>query len=308
MIDPLYKIQVSLLLRVLPHVAQSPVFALKGGTAINLFEQNLPRLSVDIDLVYLPLDDRAVALQSIAMALQDICKSIEKIGIKAKLQHQKNQQESKVICTGGDAQIKIEVNTIIRGHIFPVRVMDVQESVVDTFEKFVSMRVLSREEIYGGKICAALDRQHPRDLFDVHQLLEIEGISDRIRAGFICMLLCHPRPMHELLEPHFLDQEALFEQQFYGMSAQAFGYLDYDRTRKRLIAVLHEQLTEDEKTFLLSFKRGEPEWSLFSVEQLKHMPAIEWKLRNIRKLKSENPIKHSEQLRRLQSVLRCRVD
>jgi len=79
MIYPLYKKQVALLLRVLPHVAQAPVFALKGGTAINMFEQNMPRLSVDIDLVYLLMDDRAVAMQSIATALHEICRSVEKI-------------------------------------------------------------------------------------------------------------------------------------------------------------------------------------------------------------------------------------
>ncbi|KAA6230393.1 nucleotidyl transferase AbiEii/AbiGii toxin family protein (plasmid) [Chlorobium phaeovibrioides] len=300
MINPLYKKQVDLLLRVLPHVAQAPVFALKGGTAINLFEQNMPRLSVDIDLVYLPLDDRAVALESIASALQEICKSIEKIGIKATPQRQRNQQESKVICTDEETQIKIEVNTIIRGHLFPVRVMDVQEIVVDTFEKFASMRVLSREELYGGKICAALDRQHPRDLFDVNQLFELEGISDEIRTGFLCMLLCHPRPMNELLQPHFIDQEELFAQQFFGMTEQTFGYGDYDSTRHRLIRVLHEQLAEHEKNFLLSFKFGEPQWSLFPVEKLEQMPATRWKLQNIRKLKHENPGKHSEQLKKLE--------
>ncbi|NTU54452.1 MAG: nucleotidyl transferase AbiEii/AbiGii toxin family protein [Chlorobiaceae bacterium] len=303
MINPLYKKQAELLLRVLPHVAQAPVFALKGGTAINLFEQNMPRLSVDIDLVYLPFDDRAVALESIASSLQVICKSIEKAGIKAMPQRQRNQQESKVICTDEATQIKIEVNTIIRGHLFPVRVMDVQEIVVETFEKFASMRVLSREELYGGKICAALDRQHPRDLFDVHQLFQLEGLSDEIRTGFLCMLLCHSRPMNELLQPHFIDQEELFAQQFFGMTEQEFSYRDYDSTRNRLITVLHEQLAEHEKNFLLSFKFGEPEWSLFPVEKLEQMPAIQWKLRNIRKLKNENPEKHAEQLGKLKNAL-----
>jgi predicted nucleotidyltransferase component of viral defense system len=250
MINPLYNKQVDLLLRVLPHVAQASVFALKGGTAINLFEQKMPRLSVDIDLVYLPLDDRVVALESIASALQEICKSIEKIGIKATPQWQRNQQESKVICTDEETQIMIEVNTIIRGHLFPVRVMDVQEIVMDTFEKFASMRVLSREELYGGKICAALDRQHPRDLFDVNQLFELEEISDEIRTGFLCMLLCHPRPMNELLQPHFIDQEELFAQQFFGMTEQTFGYSDYDSTRHRLIRVLcMSSLPNTRKTF-----------------------------------------------------------
>ena len=63
-----YRRQVQLLVRTLPLVAQEECFALKGGTAINLFYRNLPRLSVDIDLAYLPLADRAQSLAEIDAA------------------------------------------------------------------------------------------------------------------------------------------------------------------------------------------------------------------------------------------------
>ncbi len=67
-----YKAQVDLLLKVLPFVALEPCFALKGGTAINLFVRNMPRLSVDIDLSYLPMDDRDAALSNIEESLYRI--------------------------------------------------------------------------------------------------------------------------------------------------------------------------------------------------------------------------------------------
>jgi predicted nucleotidyltransferase component of viral defense system len=59
-----YRKQVQLLVRVLPLVDVETCFALKGGTAINLFYRELPRLSVDIDLLYIPRDDRDTALKN----------------------------------------------------------------------------------------------------------------------------------------------------------------------------------------------------------------------------------------------------
>lgn len=303
MISPLYRKQVELLLTVLPHVAKEPVFALKGGTAINLFECNMPRLSVDIDLVYLPFDDRTNALKAIADSLQSICNNIEKSGLKAQSLQQQNQQETRIVVTSAKAKIKVEVNTVTRGHIFPERIMNVSEKVEKTFQKFVSMKVISRQELYGGKICAALDRQHPRDMFDVHSLFQDYELSDGIRLGSLCMMLCHPRPLHELLHPHFLDQKTVFERQFSGMTDTGFSYEQYEATRKKLLTDIHEQLTENEKNLLLSFKTGAPDWSLVALEKLPEMPAIQWKLLNIQRLKKRNPKKHAEQVKKLEKAL-----
>lgn len=72
-----YSAQVALLVRILPHVGDEPIFALKGGTAINLFYRDLPRLSVDIDLTYLPIKDRDDSLAEINEAMDRIAASIE---------------------------------------------------------------------------------------------------------------------------------------------------------------------------------------------------------------------------------------
>ena len=84
--NSLFYAQVQLLLRVLPFVAQEPCFALKGGTAINLFVREFPRLSVDIDLVYLPSTNRQQALESIKQALDSISLNLAQslAGIKRK--------------------------------------------------------------------------------------------------------------------------------------------------------------------------------------------------------------------------------
>ena len=149
------------------------------------------------------------------------------------------------------------------------------------FKKFAAIQVVSNAELYGGKICAALDRQHPRDLFDVYLLFKESGITEDIKNGFIAALVSHMRTIHEVLQPHLLDQRSAFEKQFKGMSDITFTYEDFERTRKQLIEKINSILTETDRTFLLGFKRGNPDWNLFPVTGLKDMPAVQWKLLNL---------------------------
>jgi predicted nucleotidyltransferase component of viral defense system len=183
MIAPMYRKQVDLLLLVLPHVAKEPALALKGGTAINLFVRDMPRLSVDIDLTYLPFDNRIVALENISKALGRIQDRLESTlpGIRATINPQSDGHEAKLFCQLKGVGIKIEVNTTMRGHIRSPRLMQLTDGVQNEFGKFASIHVVSHAELFGGKICAALDRQHPRDLFDIHHLLKNEGLTEEIR-------------------------------------------------------------------------------------------------------------------------------
>jgi predicted nucleotidyltransferase component of viral defense system len=298
MISPIYRAQVRLLLKVLPYVAREEAFALKGGTAINLFERDLPRLSVDIDLTYLPFEDRKTALNGIAAGLgrirDDVSQSIP--GIQVALLPQRDGQDTKLSCRLDGVQIKVEVNTTIRGFLQEPRLMQVAESVQNEFELFAAIKVVSHGELYGGKICAALDRQHPRDLFDIHDLFEHGGITEEIRLGFIAALLSHSRPIHEMLQPNFQDQRTAFEAQFAGMTEDAFSYSDFESTRERLVVEINNLLTDDDRKFLLSFKAGEPQWGLYPIEGLQEMSAVQWKLLNIKRLLSKDHTKHGEQL------------
>lgn len=298
MISNAYREQVALLLQVLPHVMKEEDFALKGGTAINLFVRDMPRLSVDIDLTWLPFDDRTTALNGISEALRRVKERIEKdiSQSRVKLAPQSDGQETKLIIQTPATQIKVEVNTLIRGSLSgPVR-MRVVEAVETEFGLSAAANVVSHAELFGGKICAALDRQHPRDLFDVQHMLDNEGLTDEIRMGLIAGLLSHSRPIHEIIVPHFLDQRHVFNSQFEGMAFTPFTYEDFEATRERLVKEISKGWTDSDREFLLSFKRGEPDWSLFPLENLQLMPAVQWKLLNIQKLKAQNPEKHLEQL------------
>lgn len=302
-----YKAQADLLLSLLPHVAKENNFALKGGTAINLFMRNMPRLSVDIDLTYIPvLDDRETALQNISDALGRI-----EEGIKISIPHisvtrvpHGQGEDVKLNCQTKEAHVKIEVNTTTRGILSPVRMMQVTEGVQNEFKKFAAINVVSHAELFGGKVCAALDRQHPRDLFDIYHLFENEGFSNEIKNGFIMFLLSHARSMHELISPHYHDQISAFETQFSGMTAMPFSYETFEKVRKQLVHIIQETLTTDDRKFLLSFKKGEPLWQLSPMENLQRLPAVKWKLQNIRTLIQKNPGKHADLLKSLEVALR----
>ena len=295
-----YKPQVSLLLNVLPEVAKETCFALHGGTAINLFVREMPRLSVDIDLTYVPVKNRETSFKNITTALEGIKAIIEAVVPNVKVRHK--QAELKLQVSNTHAQIKLEVNQAMRGTISPPIKMPLCQKAQEAFDAFCEITTVPIGQLYGGKICAALDRQHPRDLFDVKYLLENEGFTEEVKTGFLFGLLSSNRPLHEMLAPNLLDQRSAMANQFEGMSEEEFTYADFKTTRNLLVKTIHENLTDSDKEFLLSFENSTPNWNMYNFEAY---PAVQWKLQNLQKLKEANPKKHEEQLDLLKSGLRA---
>jgi hypothetical protein len=131
------------------------------------------------------------------------------------------------------------------------------------FEAYCEMPVVPIGQLHGGKICAALDRQHPRDLFDVKYILQNEGINKDVKIGLLYSLLSSARPLHELLNPHFQDQHEAMENQFAGMTEEPFTYEDFEAIRIQLVETIHKSLSEEDKAFLLLFNRLEPDWDIY---------------------------------------------
>ena len=181
--------------------------------------------------------------------------------------------------------------------------LTLKENVQKVFGKFAEIQVISEGELYGGKICAVLDRQHPGDLFDIKLLLEHEGFTDDIKVGFMALLISHARPIHEVLTPNLINQRTTFEKQFAGMTDIPFTYEDFEQTRINLIEKIQSGLTDEDSEFLISFKKAQPKWDLFPSEKVKALPAVRWKLQNIRKLMNANPDKHKKLLASLEKVL-----
>ena len=293
-----YKQQVSLLLQVLPEVAKEPVFALHGGTAINLFVRDLTRLSVDIDLTYIPIEDRKTSFKNIIDGLDRIKTKLGKILPEPTITLKR--ETLKLQITAIKAQIKIEVNQINRGVVDETVMLPLCEKAQEEFDVFCAVPVVPLGQLYGGKICAALDRQHPRDLFDIKYLLQNEGFTDEIKKGFILFLLSSNRPLHEMLHPNFIDQRETILNQFEGMSPEPFTYVDFEKTREKLVNVIHQNLTDKDREFILNFGKGTPDWSIYDFERF---PAIQWKLQNLLKIKNNNRSKYNELVGALKNVL-----
>ncbi|WP_426435770.1 nucleotidyl transferase AbiEii/AbiGii toxin family protein [Bradyrhizobium genosp. P] len=300
----IYKRQVALLIRVLPFVTDEACFALKGGTAINLFVRDLPRLSVDIDLTYLPVAPRPESLADINAAMKRIVGNIKTKIPDAQVTESKIENTVvKLIVRSQGVQIKIEVTPVLRGCVFEPAIIQVKPTVEEEFG-FAEARTVSFEDLYGGKIVAALDRQHPRDLFDVRDLIANEGISDALRKAFIVYLLSHDRPMSEVLAPTLKNIEDAFKHGFAGMARDPVELADLLAARATLIKSIVGDMPDDHRKFLISFEKGQPDWDLLGVPGAADLPAVRWRQQNLDKLSAN---KRAILVARLEEVLSEKV-
>ena len=294
-----YRKQVALLIRIMPSVYKIKEFAVHGGTAINLFHRNLLRYSVDIDVTYIPIENRQQSLASINQKLLEVKKNIEKTIPGVVVKHKPDVW--KLLCTLGDATVKIEVNATKRGIIGDVVELPLCEKARNEFSMGCKARTVSFSQLYGGKITAALSRQHPRDLFDC-KYMELQSFDD-VKNGFMLCLLGSDKPIIESLQPHDIDQTKALENQFQGMTETPFGYEDYLESRTALLSLVNGGLTITDKEFLLSFEQGEPDWNKCCAGDLSQYPSVQWKLLNIGKLKESNPVKFEQGVNKLRRYL-----
>jgi len=296
----IYRRQVALLIRVLPLVTEEACFALKGGTAINLFIRDMPRLSVDIDLTYLPVAPRPQSLADINAAMKRVAGRIRAILPDAQITEATTENTVvKLTVRSQGVQIKIEVTPVLRGCVFEPAMMSVKPSVEDEFG-FAEARIVSFADLYAGKIVAALDRQHPRDLFDVRDLLANEGITDDLRQAFIVYLLSHDRPMSEVLAPTLVNIKSAFTHGFSGMTRDPVELADLLAARAALIESVVGGMSTDHREFLVSFERGKPNWNLLGLPNAAELPAVRWRQQNLDKLSSN---KRALLVTRLEEVL-----
>jgi len=296
-----YVKQVALLLRVAPEISKFNEFALHGGSAINLFHHNMPRLSVDIDLTYIPFGERKKDLSTISLLLLKLSNRLKKtipgIRIHTKIQE---GEEIKLFCTHGFSTVKIEVNTINRGIMGNTELFTLCNAAQEQFECFFEMSLVPKEQLFGGKIVAALDRQHPRDLFDTMKFLDRNTLDKKTLTGFLFCLFSSNRPFNEIIQPNLSNQKNTLDYQFNGMADEKFTYQMYKYERDRLINSINSSLSNQQKNIILSFAKGEPDWIYGNWS---NFPGIAWKLKNIEILKKRNPDKFKSQIYLLEKAL-----
>lgn len=297
---------VRLLLEVAPVIFQKPSFAMKGGTAINLFVHDMPRLSVDIDVVYANhTSSREDALKAISSALDAAKKQLARMGVEADVTSTANAEEIKMFARKGRSQVKVEVNHVFRGCILPAEPRRLAEAARSLFATDFTIPTLQSSELYGSKLVAAMDRQHPRDFFDTRGMYASDGLTPEIVECFVSYLAGHNRPVHEVLFSREQDIGPAFENEFSGMTREPIALAELRAVRDRIRRDLPAALTEAHRNFLLELVAGEPDWNLMKCKHLAEMPAIRWKLQNLAKLKKTNPKKFSQQTDELRSRFGC---
>ncbi len=294
--NQLYLDSARLLTRVAPLVLGDDTFANKGGTAINMFVRDMPRLSVDLDLVFPDHTlSRKQALKRINEAIRQSVARLKKQGFQTHAPVSADAGETKLLVRQAATEVKIEVNFVMRGTVNPVRMASLTQNARDTLQADLEIPVVSLEDVYGGKLVAAMDRQHPRDLFDVMQLFAHEGITAGIRLAFVVYLASHNRPVHEVLFPSLRDIRREFEHNFAGMTVEPVELDALLAARERMVRELQQGLTADERRFLMSLVAAEPEWKLLNVPHLEQLPGLRWKLQNLERLQKSDARKFAEQ-------------
>ncbi len=304
--DKSYVDIVRLMLEIVPDVFASGRFAMKGGSALNLFVQDLPRLSVDIDVVFVVHQTgRDDALAEIAAELAAIQRRLRNRGLGAEIASSKTGDETKILARRGRVEVKVEINHVFRGTLLPVQNLPLVKTASNLFTTSLSVPTLAVAELYGSKLVAAMDRQHPRDLFDVHGMFLRFGLSPEIVECFVGYLAGHNRPVHEVLYSRDIDLVRPFENEFAGMEREPVTIEELAVTRQRLRRELLASLTPEHKRFLLGLVAGAPPWEMMSCRHLAELPAVQWKLQNLARLKQSNVVKFQAQTdelrRRLES-------
>lgn len=207
----------------------------------------------------------------------------------------------KLQCTHDGATVKIEVNGTKRGILGEVEIMELCPKAKEEFQANCKAHIVPYSQLYGGKITAALSRQHPRDMFDCKYMKD-QTFED-VKDGLILCLLGSDKPIVESLSPNNINQEEALENQFKGMSDIPFTYTDYEQARESIIKKVNDSLTNSDKEFLVSFEDGIPLWEKCCAGDLSQYPSVQWKLLNIDKLKKQAPDKHKEGVDKLKCHL-----
>lgn len=281
--DRRYTDRVRLLVEILPVLASEPGFALKGGTAINLFEHDLPRLSVDIDLAWLPMHDYAEDATLIAEALGRLADTLRARPLQLQVQASAGEGGvvTRLVASRGRARVQIETTPVMRGAVHPVRTMVVRPRVEEAFG-FAEVQMLAFADLYAGKLAAALSRQHPRDLFDVGLLLQDERADEVLWRTFLVYLTCSPKPAWEMLAPRVPgDFEATFEAHFKGMTSEPISVAALLESRERLLARVAQWLDGPSRAFLQSVEDEKPDFSLIGLAHAAELPGVRRKLHNL---------------------------
>jgi len=305
MIDRAFVETTDLLVQLVPRVFTSERLALKGGTAINLYLDEAPRLSVDLDLVFTQIGlPRDVALGMINDEMRRIAAELASDGLDVSSAVAAELGETGLLASNGRVQVKVETNMVFGGTLLPATIMNLSPGAQQWLAREAPARVLNPAEVYAGKFMAALDRQHPRDLYDVWRLYQRGPIDPQIISAFVIYLCGHNRPPHEVLDsPERLLVED-YTRSLVGMIRGEIPSLDaLVASRAQLRTDILNGLQPSDRAFLVEFFAGDPDWSLLAFPHASDLPALQWKQRNLEIFRARRPHDFAAQYEALARLL-----
>lgn len=280
-----------LLLQIVPRVFTSERLALKGGTAINLYLDDAPRLSVDLDLVFTEIGlARDDALGMINNEMRQLARDLADDGLDVRSSVAAELGETGLVASNGRVQVKVETNMVFRGTLHPTAVQNLSPGAQEWLGREAPARVLHPAEVYASKFMAALDRQHPRDLYDVWRLYQRGPIDPQIMSTIVIYLCGHNRPPHELLVSPERVLMGDYTRALVGMIRGEIPSLDaLVAARVQLRADVLSGLQPADRAFLAGFFACEPDWSLLAFPHASDLPALQWKQRNLEIFRTKRP-------------------
>lgn len=265
---------------------------LKGGTAINLIHTNLKRLSVDIDLDYCGSLDKETVLKD----RERLEKELDKYMVEEEYEISQKSRSSFALFSrtyryknafGSDDAIKVDINFMDRVHLYPAIT-----TTVIYFDKTVTIKTPSIDELFGMKINALLDRSKPRDLYDCIFLVDNLKLFDRnlLRKAVVFYLSLNGV---YLLNDSSFDSIRDMSYRSVRLELQPVlrkgEFLELEEAKKVIIDTLKKLLvlTNKEKQYLLEFSKGNYDPSLLFDEitssRIINHPMARWRIANITK-------------------------
>ncbi len=296
--------KVGLLLQLLDAIRSHPFLknklVLKGGTALNLFIFDVPRLSIDIDLNYVGAADRETMLAErprVEEALQAVFSREGFTVRRMPAEHAGGKWQLRYPSAGGQGgNLEVDVNFMFRIPLWPVQTIDSRPVGI---WQAVDIQVVDIHELAAGKLSALLSRQQARDLFDCSNLFHLAGLDrERLRLAFIVYGAMSRKDWRTVtLNDVDFDITDLDQKLIPTLRAAGIERMQQDHFGKSLVTDCRNLLagllpfTENEMEFLNRvLDKGEIDSELLTddadmQDRIKRHPLLEWKAMNVREFK-----------------------
>ena len=296
--------QMQLLVDLMPYVSED--FAPKGGTAINMFCRDLPRYSVDMDLVYLPRTDRLTAVRSMRGLLEQMRRAAQN-GLRGVTTSQVRGGKDAtagllwVEVRRGEVSVKIETPVSARQTLHAPSILNAVPAAESEFGP-ARMKVVSFDEMYAGKVGASLGRRQLRDMFDIFHLLENEGLTEDLFRSFLAYAVADGRPPHMILSRAWHARKLPEQKRWQELMRTTLPMDRLLAANAELRQQCENRITPQVRQFLIDVHDGAADPGVIGIPEASTWPAFLWRMRQRALFKAKKPHEHARQRREIEAI------